>query len=263
MILSERSKIMDKRRGLTRIELMVLVGAVVFILLLVLLTQHRTQKRPRLTVACMAKLKQWNVVFEMYASDNDNHFFSGEDHGDEHWWIDATQSYWHTVPDIMLCPKAMKPIKERGRNASSAWKVNSVSGSYGLSGWICDPPQEKTELWGHGPFKNYWRTPDVNEADNVPVFFDAMWPETWPEQTDKPPESTIQQNAKGMQRVCCNRHEGYVNVLFMDGSVRRVGLKELWKLKWHRNYNTDGPWTITGGAQPMKWPEWMRNFRDY
>jgi prepilin-type N-terminal cleavage/methylation domain-containing protein len=25
--------------------------------------------------------------------------------------------------------------------------------------------------------------------------------------------------------------------LFMDGSVRRIGLKELWTLKWHREYD--------------------------
>ena len=43
----------------------------------------------------------------------------------------------------------------------------------------------------------------------------------------------------------------------------RVGLKELWTLKWHRDYDTSGPWTKAGGVQPEDWPEWMRGFRDY
>jgi prepilin-type processing-associated H-X9-DG protein len=70
-------------------------------------------------------------------------------------------------------------------------------------------------------------------------------------------------NENEMRRFCVNRHQGYVNGLFMDWSVRKVGLKELWKLKWHRAYDTAGPRTMAGGVQPSDWPEWMRNLRDY
>jgi prepilin-type processing-associated H-X9-DG protein len=62
---------------------------------------------------------------------------------------------------------------------------------------------------------------------------------------------------------CMNRHDGGINSLFMDWSVRKVGLKELWTLKWHAEYNTAGPWTKRGGASPEDWPEWMRGFTDY
>jgi len=31
-------------------------------------------------------------------------------------------------------------------------------------------------------------------------------------------------------------------------------------LKWHRNFNMSGPWTIAGGVQPSNWPDWMRRF---
>lgn len=66
-----------------------------------------------------------------------------------------------------------------------------------------------------------------------------------------------------MRRFCINRHDGYVNIAFLDGSVRRIGLKELWTLKWHRNYATRNPWTRSGGVQPVAWPDWMRAFKDY
>ncbi|MHC4534918.1 MAG: hypothetical protein ACYS6K_13295 [Planctomycetota bacterium] len=52
-------------------------------------------------------------------------------------------------------------------------------------------------------------------------------------------------------------------MLFMDWSARKIGLKELWKFKWHREYDTEGPWTKAGGVQPLDWPEWMRNFKEY
>jgi hypothetical protein len=49
----------------------------------------------------------------------------------------------------------------------------------------------------------------------------------------------------------------------MDYSARKVGLKELWTLKWHKSFNTAGAWTFAGGVQPENWPEWIRTFKDY
>jgi prepilin-type processing-associated H-X9-DG protein len=60
-----------------------------------------------------------------------------------------------------------------------------------------------------------------------------------------------------------NRHDGGINVAFMDGSVRKVGLKELWTLKWHYDYNTANCWTLAGGVKPEDWPDWMRKFKEY
>jgi hypothetical protein len=83
-----------------------------------------------------------------------------------------------------------------------------------------------------------------------------------PSPTDEPPS---QENSFGsyMSLFCVNRHHGTVNGLFMDFSVRRVGLKELWALNWHPLYDTAGPWTKAGGVQPSDWPQWMRKFKDY
>ena len=60
-----------------------------------------------------------------------------------------------------------------------------------------------------------------------------------------------------------NRHDGRINCLFMDWSVRKVGLKELWTLKWANGWDTANRWTRAGGVQPADWPGWMRGFRDY
>jgi prepilin-type processing-associated H-X9-DG protein len=133
-------------------------------------------------------------------------------------------------------------------------------GSYGMNGWIFNPPGG-----GWVPDGNFWRTPNVTGGDNIPLFMDCQWLDGWPYHTDSPPEFDGQRwsTTRQMNRFCINRHSGYVNSAFLDFSARRVGLKELWTLKWHRQYDTDGPWTICGGVQPEDWPDWMRDFEDY
>jgi len=68
-------------------------------------------------------------------------------------------------------------------------------------------------------------------------------------------------NRKGtsIEAILESTYEG----IFMSWSIRRVGLKELWTLKWHRTYNTAGPWTKAGAVQAENWPPWMRRFKDY
>ncbi|MHC4520372.1 MAG: hypothetical protein ACYTAS_17435 [Planctomycetota bacterium] len=66
-----------------------------------------------------------------------------------------------------------------------------------------------------------------------------------------------------MKRFCLDRHGGFTNVLLMDGGTRRVGLKEMWTLKWNRDFDVNGPWTRAGGVVASDWPEWMRHLKDY
>jgi prepilin-type processing-associated H-X9-DG protein len=66
-----------------------------------------------------------------------------------------------------------------------------------------------------------------------------------------------------MRRICIDRHDAFINMAFLDWSVRKVGLKELWTLKWHRAYPQAGAYTLAGGVQSTDWPEWMKKFKDY
>jgi hypothetical protein len=66
-----------------------------------------------------------------------------------------------------------------------------------------------------------------------------------------------------MGRYCLDRHDAFAGCLLLDYSARKVGLKELWTFKWHRNYNQAGPYTLGGGVQASDWPEWMQTFKDY
>ena len=66
------------------------------------------------------------------------------------------------------------------------------------------------------------------------------------------------------ERVAQNRHgNGVQMMVFMDGTARTIGLKELWTFKWNRDYDTEGRWTVAGGASPEDWPEWMQHYKEY
>jgi prepilin-type processing-associated H-X9-DG protein len=106
-------------------------------------------------------------------------------------------------------------------------------------------------------------------TNTIPVFGDSTWYDAWPRHTDSPSLTMDafgimdQGTSQEMNHYCINRHDGFVNLLFMDWSARNVGLKELWTLKWHRAFVTSGPWTKAGGVRPEDWPEWLRRFKDY
>ena len=51
--------------------------------------------------------------------------------------------------------------------------------------------------------------------------------------------------------------------MFLDWSVRKVGLKELWTLKWASDFDRANRWTKAGGVQPDDWPKWMKDCKDY
>jgi prepilin-type N-terminal cleavage/methylation domain-containing protein/prepilin-type processing-associated H-X9-DG protein len=149
------------------------------------------------------------------------------------------------------------------------WPGDSY-GSYGTNAAVYDWPCM------YGPHAAYWRTLHVKGASNVPLHLDSGFPWAWVDSDDSPPprdalptlpvvlsprhEPTL---PLWINVFCINRHNGYVNCVFLDFHVRKVGLKELWTLKWHRQYDTAGRWTKAGGVQPERWPEWMRQFKDY
>ena len=195
------------------------------------------------------------------------------------------------MPHVYLCPEATRPPYrseyDRYGGPFNAYDLGGSSStapitkaSYGANAWIYKPsPSEMETGYIQGrPVDWNWKTPHVQNADRIPVLADTMYMGGGPisgdpaemtpylnhERSNPPFYDGEWQSAKAeMKHFCINRHNGGVNHLFMDWSVRKVGLKELWKLKWHREFNTNGPWTQAGGIQMRDWPEWMREFKDF
>jgi len=273
---------MKKRHGFTLIELLVVIAIIALLTSILMPSLQRVRQQAK-SVACLSMLKQWGNFFMMYANENNGYFmegFAGTEGRGHNRWCKALGLYYKYDTKMTCCPNATRPWYDENGNPTglegtfvggeSAWGYyagiageESLKGSYGINGWCNNPVPGQ----GHGgkPEKDHWRTPNLPQAGFVPLFLDAQRYNTWPEHTDPPPEFEGQgwYNVTHMSRVCINRHDGFVNCLFLDFSARKVGLKELWTLKWHKSYVTAGPWTNAGGARAEDWPEWLRSYDDY
>jgi len=140
-----------------------------------------------------------------------------------------------------------------------------MKGSYGINCWVCDPRPGEEPHPERGSPDFFFRGPNVAGAGYAPLFLEAQRYNGVALETDRPPSYSGEpwNNDNQMGRYCLNRHDGYAGCLFLDFSARKVGLKELWTLKWHRKYNQAGLYTLGGGAIASDWPPWMQAFKDY
>ena len=147
-------------------------------------------------------------------------------------------------------------------------------GSYGMNNWLAIPREGANFVIGCGMGmraheESFWLTANVGGQADIPTFLDAWWWCGWVKDTDTPPKYDGDKSSfpcgcrNSIHRFSTNRHDGYVNSAFLDSSVRKVGLKQLWTLKWYRTFNTANSWTGAGGVAAQDWPEWLRRFRDY
>ena len=264
---------MKSRMGLSKKDLIVSVTCVVFLLVTIGAIGGTGRRRAK-EVLCLSNLGRWGSLFHVYAADHDGYFhegFFGTPDCMANWWFRALESYYDGDEKIRCCPEATLPGSIIGRDMSgatfyawggSAWLGVEDYGSYGINGWV-ENNQCPTESQSTGRLR--WRTPNVTGAADIPLLLDAPWIDGWPMEYHEPPAYGDEHWPGGshMGRFCINRHSGFVNSVFLNGSARKVGLKELWTLKWHREYDTCGGWTQCGGVEPNDWPEWMRDFEDY
>jgi prepilin-type processing-associated H-X9-DG protein len=129
--------------------------------------------------------------------------------------------------------------------------------SYGLNGDLFSLFFDVAQTGKPAPYTYVFTTRGL---DDVPLLLDSATPTCLLSSEKQPPPT---QDLPDNVQVCLNRHNGTINVLFLDSSVRKLGLKGLWTLKWRRDFNTSGPWTKAGGVKPEQWPKWMRDFKDY
>ena len=274
---------MKKQIGFTLIELLVVI-AIIALLLSVLLPSLQSAKQQARSLVCKSNLRQWGIIFSMYTQDYDQKFQEGwgQSSGNSNWWMDAAVLYYDNIDEIRFCPTATKtrlmpdgttPGPGVGKRPFMAWghlpeffNPETDSGSYGINGWLEDSKIATGDRAG-----KFWRKiTAIKNTANVPVLMDAQWIDAWPEPDHGPPQTEDRnwrdQKETQMARLVQNRHNERQNTLFADGTAETVGLKQLWTLKWHKEFDTGGEWTLAGGATFGRWDQaaaWMAGFKDY
>jgi prepilin-type N-terminal cleavage/methylation domain-containing protein/prepilin-type processing-associated H-X9-DG protein len=294
--------IMKQKKGFTLIELLVVIS-IIALLLAILMPALGKARNLAMIATCSGQLRQWGVVCAQYTNENNNMFWQGwfgdPQPGNQNpavkLWMCVTWKYYQN-PDFLFCPAAKLPFTKENATrgtADTAWG----GGKDGLT-W-CSMPKPgvkdkngKMAMWnpkgsyGENSFvanktggnytsdTQYWRSREIKGSNNVPMLGDSAWLDAWVGQDATPPpyKDADGISKDNMWRLCIDRHKGKVVWVFVDGSVRPVGLKELFTLLWSKNYKPEkNPFTWsyyggTGGNPSNLWKSeapWMTGFKEY
>jgi len=202
----------------------------------------------------------------LYAEDNDGfNPYGGWAHS---WWGEILP---YTQPDIkqrklMYCPAATERTDPQPftawsyGNAPRQFGGGRYQGSYGVNPWIFSfTGSSGSRFGGFDPEEWRWKRPDAAGSDNVPVLGDCAATGATVRENDGLPEFRDSSGfaRRHMGAWCLDRHDCAINMVFMDCSVRRVPLKCLWKIKWHRQFDTATSGPVEGEPWPVGWPDWM------
>lgn len=172
-------------------------------------------------------------------------------------WTFISWGIWDWTPSSGLAP----------------WLRCVDKGSYGINPWIYDPTLLYDPNVPHIHPQDYFgKLSAAAQLPNVPVFGDCQNPDPGdlgplagdPPSVGRgfpsPSYSYMNVPASGiMWHFTLPRHANSgqpVNLAFVDGSVRNVGLKECWQLNWDRVWPTEST-----GFIPTEWPAWMGAFQ--
>ena len=212
---------MHKRKAFTLVELLVVIAIIALLMAMLLPTLERARNQAR-AVVCQSNLRQWGLLFYDLAEDNGGRFPTGGI-----WCGSYPFSYYvDNFEYPLFCPMAKTPLGYPG-STFYAWQCHGHpwrTGSYGINSYspfvFVDrhksiPPDILRNM------KGIWEDAYQKGADNIPLLLDSVTGQGFCHETDLPPEFEGRL-AFDLSSFCFNRHDGGINSLFLDFSIRKV-----------------------------------------
>lgn len=275
---------MAKKKGFTLIELLVVI-AIIALLLAILMPSLKKVKGVARNVMCRSNLRQWGLIWRMYTNNYDSKFPKAKLKGTG-WhrgaWIVPLRNEWQSRGKILLCPSASKIDKDASSagGLNFAYRMGDSSSleseeeildkdaeycSYGMNIWALDA--DGTGSVQGRPEADHWTRMGMGNSNTVPLFLDSVWRGGGPQYGGGDAEPALENGVyRGagyeMSHFTMDRHSGGVNSLFMDLTVNHVPVKQLWRFKWHRSFNTQGYEANNGDWSDPKW-EWIKQYKEY
>jgi prepilin-type N-terminal cleavage/methylation domain-containing protein len=295
----ETEKMSIKKKGFTLIELLVVI-AIIALLMSILMPALRNVRDQAKDSMCLQRLQQWGVMYNMYADDWDgilmgwnnyswfSHPSDPTDHFVEHAWVYLMYSYVKDF-EIYLCPGATDLWKDIDdfQSPRAAWDfeyIFTISGdTEGL--WYYFQGDLNYPIYSHGSYNkndwvtdgldylgsHYFRNIRVKSVSRIPLQGDGNFAGGFPHAEDEPAQYRLHGPVDGDEtnRWNLDRHKLSVNFTFLDWSVRKVGLRQLWEIRWNTQTTERGAssWgnlrIVPDWNDPLQWPEWMQNSKNY
>jgi len=270
---------MRKQNAFTLIELLVVISIIALLMAMLVPALEKARGQAQ-AIVCRSNMKQWGLVFDLYANDNECSFpqsYASDDvNWEEAWMLGATLPYYKNK-DMRMCPSTTTlnrpPAEDQpggtfinwgpypASESGAEWWDTLATGSYAFNNWCATPPDGP--FWPGIPKENLIREITVKGAHKIPLVADSAFVDIAPKHTDSAPtndeherdEYNATYSSNSMKWLCIDRHSGGINAVFVDMHVEHVGIKRLWKLKWHKNFQVGvGP---AGG-----WPSWTDRYSD-
>jgi prepilin-type N-terminal cleavage/methylation domain-containing protein/prepilin-type processing-associated H-X9-DG protein len=260
--------------GFTLIELLVVI-AIIALLMSILMPALGKAKAQAKAAVCLSSMHQWSFIWKFFADASRGRL------AEELGWLKPVMPYCDDV-DLLKCVSAKKPkaaIQPQGDqwggkfHAWVAWEdmddddttETCFVGSYGYNQWFAWGTAGEGDRYEEG----LWKSVYMKGAAYAPIMADGARTGATPWHKDRPPEYDGQiyfsepSDENEMRNFCINRHNEAVNGLFADWSARRIGLKELWELRWHREWNKDNEAPPAEFWDPKYSDHWMRHMTNY
>ena len=261
----------NKLRGFTLVELLVVISIIALLMAILVPALNRVRGHAKAT-ACRSNIRELGQCALMYTNENDYKFFPGYVGGSRDFWMKVLEPYYKDK-DLLFCPMATKelPGKTFGSRIE-AWGPSNIHakpddedfegyyGSLGLNLWVCNA--SGNGLGSNSKANHCWKHTLVKRSGEIPLFADALIFGGLPlNVSEEKPENVVVQTENeaggltlsGIGYFCLNRHYGYINMVYLDFSVKQVALKQLWNQLWHKNYD------VNEKIPYSEFPTWMRS----